>query len=108
MPVAAPTHCPCGGQRIKGVCNRCNKGKRGDHTKSSHQRGYGWDWQQFRRVYLQQHPICEDCKAAGKATAAEELHHKVKIVDAPELRLEPSNVMALCGSCHDKRTARGE
>tara|TARA_Y100000310_G_C20571564_1_gene758299 strand:- start:754 stop:1065 length:312 start_codon:yes stop_codon:yes gene_type:complete len=99
-----PTACNCGGIVIDGKCNRCEGGKR----KKTGERGYGWDWQRFRSWYLSEFPLCEDCTSEGYTTVADELHHKVKIVNAPERRLDPENVMGLCGKHHDIRTARGE
>ena len=53
-------------------------------------------------------PLCADCEQAGRTTAAEEVHHKVRISLAPEKRLDFDNLLALCKSCHSKRTKRGE
>ena len=109
MPTLPPTLCRCGGLRTNGQCNRCTAGnQRPAHKQTTRERGYGYDWQQFRKVFLAQHPLCVDCMEQGRATEAEELHHVVKIIDAPERRLDPSNVMPLCSECHDKRTCKGE
>jgi 5-methylcytosine-specific restriction endonuclease McrA len=40
--------------------------------------------------------------------AATDVHHKKKLRDAPERKYDESNLMALCGGCHDVRTGRGE
>ncbi len=77
------------------------------HLKTT-ERGYGWDWQCFRARIVQQRPICEDCLDQGQVRPTEELHHIQKIKDAPDRKLDPDNVRALCSRCHDARTARGE
>lgn len=100
--------CACGGIIRDKVCSRCGPKQTRKHSKTTKQRGYGSDWQRFRARHLAENPLCIDCEKAGKVTPANELHHIRKIKDRPELRLEASNVMALCKDCHDARTAKGE
>lgn len=78
------------------------------HRLSTTERGYGWDYQQWRDRIIRERPLCEDCLDQGRVTPAEELHHMVKIKDDPSRRLDEDNARMLCGPCHDKRTARGE
>ena len=101
------TTCKCGGIIRDNVCSRCGPRNR-THSKTTRERGYGYDWQQFRARILADNPLCVDCEDAGKVTPAKELHHKQKIKDRPELRLDVDNVMPLCKECHDARSARGE
>ena len=75
---------------------------------SSTQRGYDYVWQQTRRRYLQEHPLCHDCIARGEVKLAEHVHHVKKVKEFPELRLDPSNFLGLCATDHNARTARGE
>ena len=81
---------------------------RGEHGKSSAQRGYDRVWRRFRHWYLGVNPLCQDCLLTGRSEPAVDVHHLVKIKTAPHLRLEPTNVMGLCKRCHAVRTARGE
>jgi len=94
--------CRCGGTREDrqgSVCSRCGAGKK--HPKqATNQAGYGWDWQQLSVRYRKENPLCVECAKRGIATAADEVHHVVPISDAPWLRLESSNLVALCVSCH--------
>lgn len=76
--------------------------------KTSCQRGYDRHWQRVRDQKLNDEPCCFDCLSNGGVTEAKEVHHKVKISKRPDLRLEPSNLMSLCKSCHSIRTAKGE
>lgn len=95
----------------------CDKHKRTDSRKqydknrgSSTERGYDYTWSKVRKLKLQINSLCEDClsKQPQKLTPAVEVHHIQKITDAPELRLEISNMMSLCKPCHTIRTNRGE
>lgn len=108
MPSAPPRACPCGGSITNGRCDRCSKTKRTKHNRTTRERGYGYDWQKFRDTYLREHPLCMDCLAEGKVEPATEVHHRVKIRHDAELRLEPTNCMALCDDCHNVRSAKGE
>lgn len=108
MPQAPKTLCHCGGFKTNGKCNRCNT-YRGKHQQTTKERGYGHDWRKFREMMLANgEAICRDCQAEGLVTPSVELHHKIKIRDRPDLRLEPTNVMGLCLRHHQIRSARGE
>ncbi|WP_432206025.1 HNH endonuclease signature motif containing protein [Brucella rhizosphaerae] len=48
------------------------------------------------------------CTADGCEAPATEADHIKSIKEAPELRLEWSNLRALCKSCHSRRTARDQ
>lgn len=102
-----PAACPCGGKKLNGKCDLCGRG-RGQHQRTSGQRGYDYAWQQFRLRVLAERPLCQDCEAEGKVTEAVEVHHVEKIKHAPHRRLDQTNVLALCESCHAQRTGRGE
>lgn len=72
-------------------------------------RGYDRAWQRARKIYLQQHPLCEcdECKAGElRTTIAEVVDHRISIAERPDLRLEPSNLRAMAKRCHDRHTAR--
>lgn len=102
--------CRCGNlTKNKVRCDSCNaKWKRyyRSTSKQKNKHWYGYDWQQLRESYLDDNPQCELCSAAGFIEEAREVHHKVPISDAPQLRLEWSNLQALCVSCHRKEDAR--
>lgn len=89
--------------RAKSVARR-----RCERRKSAHQRGYGRDWRRVRAEKLWDQPCCEDCLDEGLVTPAVEVHHLVKVRNAPHLRLEMENLRSLCKSHHSRRTARGE
>jgi 5-methylcytosine-specific restriction protein A len=83
------------------VCGKCGAGKRKPQQQgSTTDKGYGWDWQQLSERYRKENPLCHECHRQGTATAAREVHHIVPITEAPWLRLEWGNLMALCVECH--------
>lgn len=68
-------------------------------------------WRRFRKSYLAEHPTCVDCEARGDyPVVATNVHHLRKRADDPtgESWFDPANCIALCQSCHSRRTARGE
>jgi 5-methylcytosine-specific restriction protein A len=71
-------------------------------------RGYGWDWQQFRAQLQQEHPLCHDCLDQGRVEPATDYHHIVKVRDDPTRKLDPTNIRPLCKRHHDVRTGKGE
>lgn len=66
------------------------------------------DWERVRKRQLAEHPLCQDCEAKGRIVIATEVHHVEKVANDKQKRLDRSNLMSLCKSCHSKRTARGE
>lgn len=107
MPTAAPSTCRCGGIKRNGLCDRCGV-RKGNHKRTTKQRGYGHDWRKLSKAYRRANPLCEDCKRIGKVSAATSVHHRAKFVNKPELRLDWDNLVSLCDSCHSKRTRQGE
>ena len=60
---------------------------------------YGRDWQKLRARFLHHHRFCRLCKKPSQ-----HVDHITPIRVAPELRLEWTNLQALCASCHDRLT----
>lgn len=61
-------------------------------------------WKATRLAYLANNRLCIDCKEEP----ATDVHHIVSPrVDRTKLN-DTNNFMALCHSCHSRRTARGE
>lgn len=44
---------------------------------------------------------CQMCKANGKVTIAQCVHHKKHLKDHPELALDINNLKSLCNACHN-------
>jgi len=95
------TFCRCGVVlRDNEKCSRCTRTKQ---TVTTAERGYDHDWRTLSERIRKARPLCEDCLEQGKVTPSKECHHVVKITDAPHLRLEPRNIVAICKQCHNVR-----
>jgi 5-methylcytosine-specific restriction protein A len=57
-------------------------------------------------LFLQAHPLCEECRRKGKIRAAEVVDHIVPHKGNMRLFWDRSNWQALCKGCHDAKTAR--
>lgn len=73
---------------------------------TSTERGYDATWRKLRLWFLQRNPLCAECSKRGRIRPAAEVHHIRTIAEAPELRLDPDNLMALCKPCHSSITLR--
>ena len=93
-------YCKCGALMRGSVCDECGHGKKENNSAA---RGYDRQWRNLRETILAYQPLCVDCQLAGRTTPADEVHHVVPINEAPNLRLELSNLVPLCEGCHDKR-----
>jgi 5-methylcytosine-specific restriction endonuclease McrA len=107
MPRKIPTHRPPGfasGRKPRRVTDAM-PGRRSPFTSDR------W-WRAFRLAFLAdpERACCEDCRAQGRVEPATQVHHKVKRSDDREGRhwFDPGQCVALCASCHSKRTNRGE
>lgn len=74
---------------------------------SSCQRGYNYQWQQYRAAFLQAHPLCVYCQRKGKYTEATVVDHIRPHRGNQELFDDASNHQSLCKLCHDRKTAGG-
>src|SRR4051812_25137497 len=59
-----------------------------------------YPWKKLRAAHRRAYPFCVRCGARGEA-----VDHIVPVRQAPERRLDPTNVRTLCTSCHSKITA---
>lgn len=98
--------CRCG-QMLKGrePCHSCGSGRSGQRNNST-ARGYDRQWRNLRLRFLAEYPLCQNCIEHDRVRPAVEVHHIKRIVDAPQLRLQWSNLRALCLECH-ARVHRG-
>ena len=72
-------------------------------------------WKELRKLYYQEHPLCERCLKEGKITPAENIHHKLSpfvkglTPEEKERRaFDWSNLMAVCVECHIKEHLKDE
>ena len=88
--------------------NKISKLKQSENRPSSNIRGYDSSWRVVRKYHLDNNPLCHDCLTMKRYTPGQDIHHKIKLKDRPDLRDDPNNLMTLCHSCHSVRTAKGE
>ena len=66
-------------------------------------------WKKLRNWYISQHPLCIDCLAEGRTTAAEHIHHCIPFMSGNtdnerwQLLLDPNNLVPLCKEHHEER-----
>lgn len=113
MPPRASRPCAypgCSGLVASGYCekHRYAASSSGFGRGTANERGYDYEWQQFRLRYLREHPLCVDCLPHNHVRLATDVHHTIKLRYAPERRFDEKILMALCGDCHKSRTAAGQ
>lgn len=74
---------------------------------TSEERGYDWTWRKFSERYRAENPLCQVCLERGIVKPSEQVHHKRKLSEHPELKYDPDNLAALCERCHSEITAKG-
>lgn len=79
------------------------------HASRSHDPYYQTkEWKQRRRQQLERQPLCSgpdsECEAAGLITAATVVDHTIPREQGGSD--EPHNLKSLCGSCHNKKSAK--
>lgn len=61
-----------------------------------------YEWQKTREAVRERdHNECQMCKAKGKYSTAEVVHHIKHLKDRPDLRLDMDNLISLCNECHN-------
>lgn len=104
-PCAAP-QCPALTQdRYCPTHRRARQQQQDERRGSAASRGYDSCWQRYRTAYLAKHPLCATCAARDQVTAATDVDHIVPHRGDRRLFWDPTNHQALCGTCHDRKTA---
>lgn len=103
MPVSARPRCsvwPCKNQAGRRG-GKCDAHAREDDRRrgSARERGYDADWDRCRDAFLEAHPLCDDC-----GELATEVDHEISVRDAPELRLDWTNLRPKCKKHHSRKT----
>ena len=104
---------PC---RFPGCPNLCDSGVYcRDHLQYSTDRirggadarGYDSAWRKARKAYLEEHPLCEECRKNGKLTPASVIDHIIPHRGDKKLFWDETNWQPLCKDCHDRKTGKG-
>ena len=101
--------CPRLTESTSGYCEEHEKEQVRHYDKYiriGHNQRYGYQWRKLRARFLNAHPLCEQCKASGRYTAATEVHHIKPLADGGTN--DERNLMALCKSCHSRITLTTE
>jgi 5-methylcytosine-specific restriction endonuclease McrA len=76
-----------------------------DHRQNASARGYGWQWQKFRKWYAALHPaICVAC-GASLESARMHLDHIIPMSQGGQ-QFDESNLQWLCDRCHRIKSNR--
>jgi 5-methylcytosine-specific restriction enzyme A len=60
-------------------------------------------WKKKReRILKRDKYLCQECLKYGRNTEANVVHHIIEIEDEPGLKLESTNLVSVCRSCHNK------
>ena len=92
---------------VDGYCEQHKKEKwaAGDERrKSARERGYDAQWEKYRKEFLLQHPLCEDCLSKKILRTATVVDHIVAHKGDERLFWDEQNHQALCKQCHDMKT----
>lgn len=57
-------------------------------------------WRRVRSLQLGRHPLCQDCRGAGRLVPATQVDHVVPLVNDPALAYDLANLRSLCTRCH--------
>lgn len=76
--------------------------------RSAHERGYGYQWQKARNLYLQSNPLCVYCKEDGRVEEATVVNHVIPHKGDQSLFWDQSNWAAICALHHDSTVSREE
>lgn len=68
---------------------------------------YNARWKRLRIKFLDEHPLCEECKRSGFVKEADIVDHIVPHRGDLILFWDEGNWQALCKPCHDRKTASG-
>ena len=72
---------------------------------SAAKRGYGRRWRRESKAHLRANPLCVDCEAEGKVTAATVVDHEKPHRGDMVLFWDRSNWRSRCKTHHDRKTA---
>lgn len=111
MPFHPLKRCTYPGCRNRVKSGRCPEHKRqaerqqDERRGSRRERGYTYQWEQYRLAYLRDHPLCVACEKEGRYTPAKIVDHIIPISGGDDVLFWPaSNHQGLCQTCHNRKT----
>ena len=110
-PMVLPRWCGRCGESHVARCPKAVKSYReatDRRRESAAKRGYGRRWQETARAFLAKHTECVECRRHGRLAVSEVVDHVIPHRGDMQIFWRRSNWQALCKSCHDSKTARGE
>ncbi len=60
-------------------------------------------WRKASRIFLDEHPLCAECKRKGKVTAAYLVDHIIPHGGNYDLFWDESNWQSMCNPCHEEK-----
>ena len=90
--------CPNGHHFTGSRCSECRR-----PSEAGRERAYDHRWNMLSKRKRAHNPLCEDCEANGRIEPATEVHHIVPVSVNKHLIHEWTNLVSLCGYCHDQR-----
>lgn len=63
-----------------------------------HSKRYNNTWRRIRKIYVSEHPFCEECFKRGILVPVEEVHHIIPLREGGTHDVD--NLISLCRSCH--------
>lgn len=103
MPRRAPR---AGSPRSGAVSGETGRRPTQAKRKTARERGYTWDWEKARKIFLVEHPFCVLCDLVGLVVEATVVDHVIPHRGDMVLFWLRSNWQALCEACHNAK--RGE
>ena len=64
------------------------------------------EWRALRAAHLAEEPMCRMCARIGVDRPAQMVDHIEAVREAPERRLDPTNLQSLCWPHHNSKTQR--
>ena len=84
----------------------CAKHSQATVRETASKRGYNYAWQQARKKYLLDNPLCVHCEKNNRLTPATVVDHIKPHRGDAKLFWDKNNWQSLCASCHSVKTAK--
>ena len=86
----------------KETCSNKSKRIESEQTERNNKFYKTYRWQKLSNEKRREvNYRCEICRALGKLEGVDEVHHILSINERWDMRLDYTNLLAVCASCHD-------